>query len=163
MSLEDQLYPLLNLYQRLPPPIRSAAGAAYRHLPQSWRFGKHFRHFKKLASGGEQWSESECETYRFEQLRLILNHARENCRYYRNTFSRAGFDPAKFQALTDIQRCPMLQKEEVLEHREELVSKSIPNSQRLYITTGGSTGVPVGFYLQKGISLTKDQAFLEPM
>ena len=31
------------------------------------------------------------------------------------------------------------------------------------MTTGGSTGVPVGFYLQKGVSRAKEQAFLEAM
>jgi phenylacetate-CoA ligase len=39
----------------------------------------------------------------------------------------------------------------------------LPASQRLYLTSGGSTGVPVGFYLQKGVSRPKEQAFLEAM
>ena len=44
-----------------------------------------------------------------------------------------------------------------------MVSTNLPKSARLYMTTGGSTGVPVGFYLQKGISRPKEQAMLEGM
>jgi phenylacetate-CoA ligase len=44
-----------------------------------------------------------------------------------------------------------------------MAAENLPISERLYITTGGSTGVPVGFYLQKGISRPKEQAFLESM
>src|SRR5437762_1106514 len=44
-----------------------------------------------------------------------------------------------------------------------MVSTNIPAARRLYLTTAGSTGVPVGFYLQKGVSRPKEQAFLEAM
>ena len=57
----------------------------------------------------------------------------------------------------------MLEKRQLLDHREELVSTSIPKRQRLYMTSGGSTGVPVGFYLHRGISRPKEQAFLETL
>ena len=42
-----------------------------------------------------------------------------------------------------------------------MVCSQVPAKERLYITTGGSTGVPVGFYLQRGVSRPKEQAFLE--
>ncbi len=57
----------------------------------------------------------------------------------------------------------MLEKKDIQEHLQEFVSLEYPASKRLYITTGGSTGVPVGFYLQKGVSRPKEQAFLEAM
>jgi phenylacetate-CoA ligase len=62
---------------------------------------------------------------------------------------------------TDLRECPLLTKQDLLDHREAMISTAIPKKQRLYITTGGSTGVPVGFYLQKGVSRPKEQAFLE--
>jgi phenylacetate-CoA ligase len=42
-----------------------------------------------------------------------------------------------------------------------MVNPEVAASQRLYLTTGGSSGVPVGFYLQKGVSRPKEQAYLE--
>ncbi|MFO1499626.1 MAG: hypothetical protein U1G07_14745 [Verrucomicrobiota bacterium] len=61
----------------------------------------------------------------------------------------------------DLKHCPFLEKKDLLEQRDALVASDVPASQRLYITTGGSTGVPVGFYLQKGVSRPKEQAFWE--
>jgi phenylacetate-coenzyme A ligase PaaK-like adenylate-forming protein len=42
-----------------------------------------------------------------------------------------------------------------------MVNPEFTAKQRLYITTGGSSGVPVGFYLHKGVSRPKEQAYLE--
>src|SRR6185436_15526047 len=58
---------------------------------------------------------------------------------------------------------PTLVKTDLQKHAEQLKSKRFAPSQHLYITTGGSTGVPVGFYLQRGVSRPKEQAFLEAM
>ncbi len=57
MSLEDQLYPLLDSYNALPHWLRSTLGTAYRHLPHGWRYGARYAEFKELAVAGEQWSE----------------------------------------------------------------------------------------------------------
>ena len=43
-------------------------------------------------------------------------------------------------------------KQDLLEHLPEMTADNVPASQRLYLTTGGSTGVPVGFHLQRGVS-----------
>jgi hypothetical protein len=51
MSLEDRLYPLLGVYERLPVGLKRAAGLAYRCLPQSWRLGARFAEFERLGSG----------------------------------------------------------------------------------------------------------------
>ena len=65
--------------------------------------------------------------------------------------------------LADLAACPYSTKQDLLDHLPEMVSTQFPPSERLYITTGGSTGVPVGFYLHKGVSRPKEQAFLEAM
>src|SRR5205823_4301637 len=95
--------------------------------------------------------------------RIVLHHAANYCPYYQKSFTRAAFRPEAVRTLDDMASCPFLEKQDLIDHREELASTSVPASQRLYITTGGSTGVPVGFYLQKGISRPKEQAFLESM
>jgi phenylacetate-CoA ligase len=97
------------------------------------------------------------------QLRLVLRHAAATCPLYRDRFASAGFRPEDLRSLADLEGCPLLEKEDLIQSREALVSTAFPSSKRLYITTGGSTGVPVGFYLHKGVSRPKEQAFLEAM
>jgi phenylacetate-CoA ligase len=163
MSLEDRLYPLLGAYERLPLGMRKALGAAYRRLPGGWRLGKNYSEFQRLIEHSSAWSTSEVREYQLKQLRITLHHAASYSPYYQRTFARAGFQAETVRDLEDLKRCPFLEKQNLLDSREEIISFQIPASQRLYITTGGSTGVPVGFYLHKGVSRPKEQAFLETM
>ena len=43
---------------------------------------------------------------------------------------------------------------------EEFVAKNIPKNKLKYVTTGGSTGIPFGFYDVKGYSGAIEQAFI---
>ncbi|HWN17732.1 MAG TPA: hypothetical protein VNO19_02340 [Gemmatimonadales bacterium] len=163
MISEDRLYPLLSLYERMPRGVRYALGRAYGLLPSRWRLGAHYGEFKRLAETGAQWSPEECSTYQLTQLRTVLRHAADSCPFYQRSFAEAGFHPEGIQSLDDLKGCPLLDKTDVQHHLAEMASTALPSSMRLYITTGGSTGVPVGFYLHKGVSRPKEQAFLEAM
>jgi len=163
MSLEDKLYPLLSFYERLPQGVQAKIGAVYRHLPERIRRGRAYREFKQLARGGAAWDAEQIRDYQLRELRRVLHHANAYCPWYQRRFADARFRPEYLRTLDDLGTAPFLTKQDLLEHREEMVSSDFPASARLYITTGGSTGVPVGFYLQKGISRPKEQAFLETM
>jgi phenylacetate-CoA ligase len=161
MTIEDRLYPLLAAYDRLPRPVKTAIGWSYRQFPTSWRLGSHYREFCELAEGCESWSATELRDYQLARLREVLTHAAAHCPYYAQRFKEARFFPGKLESLEDLERCPPLHKQDILIHRDDMASRAVPSAQRLYITTGGSTGVPVGFYLQRGVSRPKEQAFLE--
>jgi phenylacetate-CoA ligase len=161
MSLEDGLYPLLSVYERLPQGVKYAAGLAYRALPRTWRWGERYADFRKLAHEVEQWPVSRIHEYQMKELRAVLIQAGNYCPFYQQRFARAGFSPEQFHAFEELEKLPLLEKRDVIDHREEMTSTALPASARLYITTGGSTGVPVGFFLHKGVSRPKEQAFLE--
>jgi len=163
MSLEDRLYPLLPAYDSLPRRVQSALGFAYRCLPESWRWGSQYKHFKRLTEDSERWSWDQLRAYQLKQLRIVLHHAASSCPFYQHAFARAAFRPEEVRELEHLQNCPMTEKRDVIDHVDEMTSASVKRSKRLYITTGGSTGVPVGFYLQKGVSRPREQAFLEAM
>ena len=163
MSLEDRLYPLLGSYNALPAWLQSSLGILYRQLPLNWRYGVRYSEFKKIAATGERWSAQEIQAYQLKQLRAVLHHAASHCPYYQKSFLRSGFRPESVHGPEDLRHCPVLEKKDLQEHVNAMVSEDVPAAQRLYITTGGSTGVPVGFYLQKGVSRPKEQAFLETM
>jgi phenylacetate-CoA ligase len=161
MAIEDRLYPLLAAYDRLPRPLKSAIGWSYRQLPEGFRLGGRYREFVNLAHSCESWNATQIHDYQLTQLREVLTHAGTHSPFYAKRFAEARFRPSKLNNLEDLERVPLLTKQDMLLHREDMASRAIPAAQRLYITTGGSTGVPVGFYLQKGVSRPKEQAFLE--
>jgi phenylacetate-CoA ligase len=161
MSLEDRLYPLLSSYERMPRGLKRALGWSYRQFPTRLRLGARYAEFRRLARDVEHWSPDEIQEYQLEQLRETVMRAGRECPFYRQRFAEAGFRPELIQSADDLRNCPMIAKEDLLKHREDMISSAVPKAQRLYITTGGSTGVPVGFYLEKGVSRPKEQAFVE--
>lgn len=163
MSLEDTLYPWLHAYHALPFWVQRAAGNCYRRLPRPWRFGARFEEFNRLAQEGEHWSAAEVQAYQWKELCHTLRHAAGTCAFYQERFRQAGFYPERLNAPDALGACPTLEKRDLQLHLASMISSAVPASRRLYVTTGGSTGVPVGFYLEKGVSRPKEQAFLEAM
>ncbi len=163
MPLEDTLYPFLKIYDTFPFGIKNFIGKCYRCLPSRWKWGKEYPAFQRLIRESLEWDEDDIQEYQLKHLRSVFLRAQANCPWYQQQFSAAKFRPENIRTLEDIAEAPLLEKKDIQDHLEELVSKEFPSSKRLYITTGGSTGVPVGFYLQKGVSRPKEQAFLEGM
>ena len=160
MSLEDTLYPLLRLYEAAPQPVKSLVGMAYRAIPASWRYGAAYMRFQTEAREVETWDAEAIRRYQVAALRDSLIAA-SKAPFYAERFAACGVDPAKFESLEQLKDYPSLTKQDLLLHREQMVNSEFGAKQRLYITTGGSSGVPVGFYLHKGVSRPKEQAYLE--
>ncbi len=160
MSLEDTLYPLLRLYEAAPQPVKSVVGRAYRALPTRLRYGSAFTRFQHEAHAVEAWDPTEIERYQIAAIRESLLAANQ-APWYRERFVTLQLDPAKFESLEQLRDYPVLTKRDLIDHREDLTNPRFEANQRLYITTGGSSGVPVGFHLHKGISRPKEQAYLE--
>lgn len=160
MSLEDILYPLLKLYEAAPLPVKSLAGCAYRAIPAVLRQGSAHARFRREASEVESWDEAMIRRYQIGALRESLIAAAKTP-FYAAGFAERGLDPAKFESLEQLAGYPLLTKQDLLRHREEMLNPEFDASRRLYMTTGGSSGVPVGFHLHKGVSRPKEQAYLE--
>jgi phenylacetate-CoA ligase len=91
----------------------------------------------------ETWSREEIERYQLEQFRKIVAHAYSNTAAYRELWDRAGVSPESIRALGDVQRLPLVTRDDI---RDRLVAFRAPWANDEYVTTGGSTGVPLGFY-----------------
>lgn len=163
MSLEDKLYPLLAVYERSPTWFRESIGRAYRTLPETARWGPAYRQFRELTESFEYWDRATVLEYQRSQLEQTLQNAYAHCPFYRERFDQANAAPRSSAPFESLKRLPFLEKRDVIDHLDPLTSRDLPPKKRLYITTGGSTGVPVGFYLEKGVSRPKEQAFLETM
>lgn len=158
MSLEDTLYPLLRLYEAAPQPVKTLAGRAYRAIPTSIRQGAAYERFLREATEFESW---DAETIRHYQIAAIRDSliAAQRAPFYAKRFEEAGERPESFESLEQLAAYPMLTKQDIILNRDDMVSGE--PSQRLAMTTGGSSGVPVSFYLHKGISRPKEQVYLE--
>jgi len=103
----------------------------------------HYRAWLEFLEDSESWTSNEISQYQIEQLKKVVSHAYENCPGYRNSFDRHGITPNDVYSLEDIEKLPFITKEEL---RDQLEVFSCPWPERKYVTTGGSTGIPFGFY-----------------
>lgn len=94
----------------------------------------------------EQWvPDDELRELRAERLRQLISHAFSSVPYYSNLAQIHGYSADHFRAEADLERLPLLSKELIRGRLEAFKSSDAGKVQRL--TTGGSTGSPLAFYL----------------
>ncbi|MFH2054534.1 MAG: hypothetical protein ABIJ61_01130 [bacterium] len=94
----------------------------------------------------QYYPEDQLQLLRLERLRSLLRHAEHFVPFYRRRFQAAGFDPKKLKDFAELRKLPVLTKEEIQTHRDELISSYYRPEQLTANRTGGSTGAPLVFY-----------------
>ncbi|MBR4897867.1 MAG: phenylacetate--CoA ligase family protein [Prevotella sp.] len=93
-----------------------------------------------------QWlSEEELFALQNKKLQMLVRHCYENVPYYRKVFEERNLTPDDIHTRADLSKLPVLTKQIIKDHFDELISKDI--DQRKYVdgSTGGSTGTPMRF------------------
>ena len=149
-----------DLAKNLPYPLKQGLKYVYGAIPLHIRYGKVFRETYALLQESQWWSKEQLEDYQLEQLSKLLQHAYENVPHYRRVFDENGLKPKDIQDFKDLQQLPYLTKQIIQDNLEDLKARNYPSSKFKYVTTGGSTGIPMGFYLENRVSNAKEWAFM---
>lgn len=108
---------------------------------------KTFSYLKELEQ--LQWvSPEKLAQTRFEKLKALLMHSRENIPFYRERFKEAGFNPSRMQCVEDIRMLPLLSKAEIRKNLDPMKWDNCPGGLTRF-NTGGSSGEPLVFYFDK--------------
>lgn len=92
------------------------------------------------------WSPEKIRKLQVKKLRRLLSHAYATVPYYRRRFDDAAITPSDVEKPEDIEQIPLLTKEEVRHHKEDLVSRAFSKNSLILGHTGGSTGMPIQLY-----------------
>ncbi len=122
---------------------------------------KTFRSTYAFLQKSQWWSREQLEEYQMRKLSKLLKHAYENIPYYRKVFDERDLKPHNIQNCSDLQKLPFLTKEIIRDNLSDLIARNYSPEKLEYVTTGGSTGVPLGFYYEKGISRAQEWAFMK--
>lgn len=158
--LEDSLYKFIGLYYKSPQSMKNIIGRLYRLAPLSLRYGNLYEQFTGLLAASQYWSAEQHATYQNTKFLRLIEHCFNHVPYYRSLFKRNHLLRTDFQSLEDLRKLPFLTKELILANKETLVSENYPKSKLLYYSTGGTTGTPMSFYNEKGVSRSKELAFM---
>jgi phenylacetate-CoA ligase len=99
--------------------------------------------YARLLSQSEHWSKEELQIYRDGKLRRLIAHCYQNVRYYRDVMDREKITPEDIQSAADLVKLPLLTKETVRMHRNELLASNIKQMAVSWSKTGGTTGEPM--------------------
>jgi phenylacetate-CoA ligase len=122
-------------------------------------YHKYYRRTYSLLQKSQWWSQEQLEQYQLAQLNKLLHHAYDNVPYYRTVFDTIGIHPKNIRSLDELQQLPFLTRDIVKKQINELKAKNFFKHTFETITTGGSTGFPLTFYIEKGVSLVTYLAF----
>jgi len=121
--------------------------AKLRPIPK--RYGKHFNYYNELLNKSQWWTKSEIEEYQLEQLKGVLKYSYENVPYYKKTFDERKIKPSDIKKLSDTEILPFTDRDVIRNNLKDLISKTYKSTKLFYVTTGGTSGKPLGFYVDK--------------
>jgi phenylacetate-CoA ligase len=108
-------------------------------------YAKYLREFER----NQYLHPEELRALQLRRLRQQLIHAFRYIPYYRNKMAEAGLTPLDIQSHEDLRLLPILTKRQLQDYQDSLVATDVPESERVRNQTGGSTGSPLQFYVDR--------------
>jgi phenylacetate-CoA ligase len=139
---------LLKCYYKLPAPLQEIFSLAYMPLKlPSLLGGKGYIEKRDMFLKSQWWPRSRLEDYQLNRLHELLEHAYKNVPYYRRTFKKHGLKPEHIKSLEDLEKIPILTREDVARNFRSLIAKNADSKKLELCQTSGSTGKPISFYM----------------
>lgn len=99
----------------------------------------------KLMSKAEHFSETQLLELQNQRLQALINHCYAHVPYYKKLFDSLGLKPEDIKTRDDLKKLPVLTKQMVRDHYDELIADNISEYKAQNGSTGGSTGTPLKF------------------
>lgn len=155
MFIEDRLYPLLKFYFGLPDWAKNYVGNSYLRLPASLKYGNRYSEFLDEAVLGNERALNDLAERKLRATIELTLRSVPAYRDFQELLTDLG-DP--FEVLAKL---PVVSKDDIKRNLSGYLSQSAPASARLPAATGGSTATPMKFFLHKGVTRTKEYAFMD--
>jgi phenylacetate-CoA ligase len=135
----------LNLYHRLPAPLRTLAASARGRQLRNWRYGPETDRLVEEALARDSWSLEQWRTYREERLAYVLQRAAIQVPFYREQWAerRRKGDQASWELL---ENWPLLDKEMLRRNCRALVAEDRDVRRMFHEHTSGTSGKPLDLW-----------------
>jgi phenylacetate-CoA ligase len=139
---------LLQLYHRLPSPVRSIAASVRGLGLRSWRYGPESDRLVTEARDREHWGVKQWEVWQEENLGRLLDRAVKQVPYYRELWAerRRKGDRSSWEYL---ENWPILEKESLRENPESFIADDSDRRAMKHIHTSGTTGKSLDLWRSK--------------
>jgi len=144
------------LYDRLPAGIQNAVVSGYGRKILKERFGPEYDWWSAFLERSERFDRGELDAYRDERLREVVRHAYETVPYYRDLFDRLRLKPSDVRGKSDLEKLPILSREQVAEEGERLLSTVLRPEEIVRTTTSGTTANPLPVFWDRTIAVVNN-------
>lgn len=143
-------HPLIGwIYRRSPLVLQNVLVSTYGLLQKWERESNAFQRIYSELKQTERWSTEQLESLQSERLQLLIRHAYENVPYYRRIFDDRKLRPGDIRTPMDLYKLPVLTKQDVRRNASDLRARNISRRSFRIGRTGGSTGIPLKFLLDR--------------
>jgi len=98
--------------------------------------------YRRFLEESQWWPAEKLRNYQREELKRLLKHAYEQCRFYRETFEKLDLTPEAVNKYEAFRRLPIIEKADIRARKEDMIAGNW-RGKTWTKSTGGSTGVPL--------------------
>lgn len=136
---------LKEIYEKMPKRMKYCLAPAFiRYMIGNPVYRKTYSELLNY----EKLDSQDKKEYQLKRLKETLQYAYSHVPYYKELFDRVGFEPAKMTVLADIEKLPLMEKNDAVQAGDKLYSQE--KGLKYYKTfTGGSSGQSLTVLLDK--------------
>jgi phenylacetate-CoA ligase len=123
--------------------IRKSVRAVLAYLPISMHQPPSYHRWRRFLQEAQFWSPEKVREWQLTRFREVVRLAMDHVEGYRELYRKAGVVPEDIRTVADIKQLPLTTKELF---RDNLEAFTVRAHRGRYVTTGGSTAIPFGFY-----------------
>jgi len=139
--------------------VKEIARQAFRFVDPALAYGPAYRMTLEQLSGLNVQSNEDLETLERAELQNLFRRLKRDVPFYRNSSLLSGdwesADPKEI-----LYKLPLITKGMIRDDIEKFTAQSIPKRNLTYVTTGGSTAAPLGFFELERISEGIERAYI---
>ena len=96
-------------------------------------------------------------------FRKLVKHSYDTVIFYRELFDSRGLHPDEFNSIEDISKIPIIDKQPLKQNSfDHLISKKYVKKKLIPITTSGSSGMMLKFFIDNSFDQFRKAQFLRP-
>lgn len=135
-----------SIYDYSPIFLQNIAVSLYGLRMRKVRYGGSFQKTLTWLEDTQWWDEDRIVAYQKEQLQKLIRHAYHTVPYYRKVFEERKLVPADIQTIDDLIKIPLLTKDDIRNHIDDLISDVYRRVDMVEEHTSGTTGKSLHFF-----------------
>ena len=118
-----------------------------------------YRKMSQFLLKSQFWSKDEIIENQTNRLKKLIEHCNENVPYYKKKFCKINIKPKDMKDISNLQNLPFLTKQDIKDNTNSFRARNYQGHKFENISTGGTTGTPLKFFVEKDIWYVNDMAF----